>query len=86
MGGLPDRFLRPPSIELLRSAIPVGDDLVYIVNEDRVMRLVEEAGLLSQRRPGSLACTARGVVKAIVVRLINVLAISGRESVDGERA
>jgi hypothetical protein len=86
MGGLPDRFLRPPSIELLRSAIPVGDDLVYIVNEDRVMRLVEEAGLLSQRRPGSLACTARGVVKGIVVRLINVLAISGRGSVDGERA
>ena len=54
MGGLPDRFLRPPSIELLRSAIPVGDDLVHIANEDRVMRLVEEAGLLSQRRPGPL--------------------------------
>ena len=46
MAGLPDRFLRSPSIELLRSAIPIGDDLVHIANEDRVMRLVEEAGLL----------------------------------------
>src|ERR1700727_3119105 len=52
MRGLPNRFLRPPSVSLLRSAIPVGDDVVHIANEYRVMRLVEEAGLLLQRLRG----------------------------------
>ena len=59
MGGLPNRFLRPPSVSLLRSAIPVGDDVVHIANEYRVMRLVEEAGLLCNVAAAFWACTAR---------------------------
>jgi hypothetical protein len=54
MRRLPNRFLRPPSVSLLRSAIPVGDHVVHIANEYRVMRLVEEAGLLLQCLRGLL--------------------------------
>jgi hypothetical protein len=34
------------------SAVPVGDHVVHIANEYRIMRLVEEAGLLLQRCRG----------------------------------
>ena len=39
----------PPSIQLLSAKIPVGDDVVHVTHEDRVVRKIEKAGLLAQR-------------------------------------
>ena len=59
LGGLaPDRLLRPPAVELGRRAVPVGDDVVVVAHEDRVVREVEQAGMLAQRLDGALM--ARG--------------------------
>ena len=40
--------LRPP-VELFRTAVPVGDDVVLVANEDGVVRQIEERRLLTER-------------------------------------
>ena len=47
---LADRLIPLPAVQLLGATIPVGDDVVHVADEDRVMRQVEETGLLAQRR------------------------------------
>ena len=59
LGGLaPDRLLRPPAVELGRRAVPVGDDVILVAHEDRVVREVEQARMLAQRLDRALM--ARG--------------------------
>src|SRR3977135_3607438 len=53
--GFVDRLLAVPSVESLGTAIPVGDGVGHIPNENRVMREVEEARLLAQHPFGLLA-------------------------------
>src|SRR5262249_61853726 len=45
---LADCLLASPSIPLLGTAIPIGDDVIHVSHEDRVVREVEEASLLAQ--------------------------------------
>jgi hypothetical protein len=54
MRDLADRLVRPPSIELLSAAVPVGDDIVRIANENRIVREVEEASLIAQQHVSGL--------------------------------
>jgi hypothetical protein len=55
VSSLADRLLAVPPVEPLGTAIPISDDVVHVAHENRVMREVEEAGLLSQHRFGLLA-------------------------------
>ena len=50
VSALADRFLRRPAIQLLRSAIPVSDDVVHIADENGVVREIQQAGLLGSFR------------------------------------
>ncbi len=52
---LADRLLRRPSVQFLGAAIPVGDDVVHAVHENRIVREIEEAGLVAQPRLRRLA-------------------------------
>jgi hypothetical protein len=45
MRALADGLRRGPSHEFLRSAVPVGDHLVHVADEDRVVGEIEEACL-----------------------------------------
>src|SRR5262249_20159430 len=45
---LADRLLSVPSVQFLGAAIPVGDHVVHIAHEDRIVREVKEASLLAQ--------------------------------------
>jgi hypothetical protein len=74
MRGLPDRILRRPSVSLLRSAIPVGDDIIHIASEDRVVRLVEEARLLLQGRRGVVGLHGENC-RQIIARQISGFAV-----------
>src|SRR5262249_25994566 len=47
---LAERFLWPQAVQLLGSAIPVGDDVAHVTDEDGVMREIQEAGLLRSLR------------------------------------
>ncbi len=48
MADLADRLRRRPSIQFRGAAIPVGDDVVHAAHEDRVVRQVEESGLVAE--------------------------------------
>src|SRR5260370_17294804 len=45
-----DRFLRRPAIQLLRSSVPVSDDVAHIAHENGVVREIQQAGLLGSLR------------------------------------
>ncbi len=47
VGDLPESLVVRPSIQGPGSAIPVGDDVVHVSDEDGVVREVEEIGLLA---------------------------------------
>jgi len=49
MRALSNRLLRRPPIQLLRSPIPIGDDVIHISDEDRVVCQIEQASLLGSR-------------------------------------
>jgi len=43
------RALLPlPSVRLRSTTVPVGDDIFHIADENRVVREIEEVGLLAQ--------------------------------------
>lgn len=52
----PESLLARPSVQYPGSAIPVGDDVVHVSDEDGVVCEIEEIGLLAQRllRPQAL--------------------------------
>ena len=63
---LPDGVFCRPSVQLLGPPIPVRDDVAHIADENRVMREIEQAGLLrfapplpSEVRRGIAAAFAR---------------------------
>ena len=43
-----DRFFGFPAIELLGTEIPVGDETAHVAHDDRVMRQVEQRGLIGK--------------------------------------
>ena len=43
---LADGLLRRPPVQLLSATIPVGDDVVHIADENRVVGEIQQAGLL----------------------------------------
>src|ERR1700733_4187855 len=45
-----DRFLRRPPVQLLSAAIPVCNDVAHVTDKNRVMREIEQAGLLRSYR------------------------------------
>jgi hypothetical protein len=59
--GIAERLLPWPTVELLGAAIPVGNRVVHVAHEDRVVRKVEEAGLLAQHRLAPLAILDVGI-------------------------
>jgi hypothetical protein len=50
-----DRFLPGPAVEKLRATVPIGDDIVHIAHEHRVMGEIEKARLLAQHFRRGLA-------------------------------
>src|ERR1700730_16892686 len=52
---LVDSLLFGPAVQFLGAAIPVGNDVGHVADEDGVVREVEEAGLLVQYLFGLLA-------------------------------
>ena len=48
MGHRADRLRLRPPVELLRAAIPVGDDVLLVPDEDGVVRQVEQRGLIPE--------------------------------------
>jgi len=47
---LPNCLLPVPPVQLLGAVIPIGDDVLHVADENRVVRQIEEAGLLAQLR------------------------------------
>ena len=50
-----ESFRPRPAVAFFRTAIPVGDDVVHVANEDGIMRQIEKTGMLAQSVFGSLA-------------------------------
>ena len=48
MRNFADGFLPGPSVQQLRPVVPIGDDIVHVADEHRVVGEVEEARLLAQ--------------------------------------
>jgi len=45
MGGLTERVASAPSVQNLGAMIPIGDDIIHVAHEDRIMRQIEQLGL-----------------------------------------
>ena len=50
VGDLADGLLPVPSVSFLGAAIPVRDDIAHITDENRVVREIEQVGLLGSLR------------------------------------
>jgi hypothetical protein len=74
-----DRLIAPPSVLFFGRAIPVGDDIVHVTDKNRVVRLIEEACLLSSSFHFNLKSIA-GLPKALLDS-----ASDGYEAGDNER-
>src|SRR5690606_32653966 len=48
VGALADRFLRAVAVEAFRAAVPVTDAMFHVPHQDRILRAVEQGGLLRQ--------------------------------------
>ena len=46
VGDLPDGLVPRPSVQFFGPTVPVGDHVVHVAHENRVVREVEQAGLL----------------------------------------
>ena len=51
---LAERLVCAPAVQLLGAAVPIGDDVVHVAHQDRVVRKVKKAGLPHQRCGGFL--------------------------------
>src|SRR5262249_34243818 len=54
-----DRILHRPAVQLLGSAIPVSDSIVHVAHENRVVREIQQAGLLGSFRDFDFETIAR---------------------------
>src|SRR5207244_349785 len=86
VGDLADRLRGLPSVELLRAAVPVRDDVVHVADEDGVVREVEKAGLLAQRFLALLALEgdARDLGEAVDHAVLVRRGVARLAIVDGE--
>ena len=57
-GPAPDYFLRRPSIKTLRAFVPVENAVVEILNEDRVLSLIQQFSLFAQTAVGFVQLAA----------------------------
>jgi hypothetical protein len=55
MRNFADGFVWCPSVQQLRPMVPVGDDIVHVADEHRVVSEVEKARLLTQHLRRRLA-------------------------------